>query len=57
MTPGSHHQLDRVDEPSAIALIRSAIESRPVVIADGHHRYEIARIHRREHVASRSAMI
>lgn len=37
---GVRHELWRESRADAIAEIRAAIESEPVVIADGHHRYE-----------------
>ena len=48
---GVGHTLERIDAPDAIATIQTAIEAEPVVIADGHHRYEIARIFRAERQA------
>jgi uncharacterized protein (DUF1015 family) len=36
------HSLWVLDDPAAIERIRKALESAPVVIADGHHRYETA---------------
>ena len=38
----------RVDGPEDITAIREALESRPLYIADGHHRYETALNYRRE---------
>jgi uncharacterized protein (DUF1015 family) len=37
---GVLHELWRVDDAATIAEIRATVESEPVVIADGHHRYE-----------------
>ncbi|MBA2280514.1 MAG: DUF1015 domain-containing protein, partial [Acidimicrobiia bacterium] len=34
------HAAWRVDDPDAVAAIRAAVASAPVVIADGHHRYQ-----------------
>ncbi len=34
------HEIWRIDEPSQVAAIRRLCESTPVVIADGHHRFE-----------------
>ena len=45
---GVEHLLERISDSTAIDALRRLIESRPVVIADGHHRYEIARVHRRQ---------
>jgi uncharacterized protein (DUF1015 family) len=52
---GVAHQLERIVDPAAIAAIQTAIESNPVVIADGHHRYEISRVYRRERQAAGEA--
>ena len=43
---GVVHTVWRVTDPSRITSIRAAIEPRPVVIADGHHRYETSLAHR-----------
>lgn len=51
---GVIHELIPVDDPDAIAAITRLVASTPVVIADGHHRYETAtfyRAERREHGA------
>ncbi len=45
---GVRHQLWVLDDPLAIAQVRDAVEASPVVIADGHHRYETARTYRDE---------
>ncbi len=45
---GVRHQLWVLDDPVAIAEVRDLIEASPVVIADGHHRYETARAYRDE---------
>jgi uncharacterized protein (DUF1015 family) len=37
---GVGHELWCVDDPAAIAAVVDAVQSAPVVIADGHHRYE-----------------
>lgn len=39
---GTHHRLWAVTAPAAIAAIGQVVASAPVVIADGHHRYETA---------------
>jgi uncharacterized protein (DUF1015 family) len=39
---GVVHSLWVIDDPAAIAAISSAVAQTPVVIADGHHRYETA---------------
>ncbi|MGI8758817.1 MAG: DUF1015 family protein [Acidimicrobiales bacterium] len=49
---GAHHRLWRVTAPAALEAVASLVGSAPVVIADGHHRYETALAHRdrrREH--------
>ncbi|MGH9118123.1 MAG: DUF1015 family protein [Acidimicrobiales bacterium] len=37
---GVDHSLWRLSEPAAIDAIRAAVAAAPLVIADGHHRYE-----------------
>lgn len=39
---GVRHQLWVVDDPTTMASITDAVASAPVVIADGHHRYQTA---------------
>lgn len=39
---GVHHRLWRVDSPAAVEAMAETVGSAPVVIADGHHRYETA---------------
>lgn len=39
---GTHHRLWRVSAPAMTDAISSVVASAPVVIADGHHRYETA---------------
>ena len=43
---GVTHSAERVVDPDRIAAIQDAVQSSPVVIADGHHRYEVARRYR-----------
>ncbi len=45
---GVDYVLARVTEPSSIQSIRRFMETRPTVIADGHHRYETALEYRRQ---------
>ena len=45
---GVEHSVERVTDPNRIDAIRNAVSSSPVVIADGHHRYAIARTFRDE---------
>jgi uncharacterized protein (DUF1015 family) len=39
---GVAHELWVIDEPAVVEMIRETVASSPVVIADGHHRYETA---------------
>ncbi len=43
---GVTHAVWVVTDPSRISAIRAAIEPHPIVIADGHHRYETSLAHR-----------
>jgi uncharacterized protein (DUF1015 family) len=45
---GTTHELARLVAPAAIDAIRGFMADRPVVIADGHHRYETALTYRDE---------
>jgi uncharacterized protein (DUF1015 family) len=45
---GVRHQIWVVDDPLAVEAVRQAVDSSPVVVADGHHRYETARTYRDE---------
>ncbi len=45
---GVEYTLARVTDPEAVSAIAGFLESRPVVIADGHHRYETALAYRDE---------
>jgi uncharacterized protein (DUF1015 family) len=45
---GIHHTLARLRDATAIAQVRAFLAERPVVIADGHHRYETALAYRDE---------
>ncbi len=49
---GVRHTLERVDDPVRIGAIEAAVGAAPVVIADGHHRYEVARTYRAERRAA-----
>ncbi|HEX2274759.1 MAG TPA: DUF1015 domain-containing protein [Acidimicrobiales bacterium] len=49
---GVHHRLWRVTRPAVIDAIRQTVASAPVVIADGHHRYETALAYRDERRAA-----
>ena len=39
---GVHHRLWRITQPGIVSAVADAVASAPVVIADGHHRYETA---------------
>lgn len=39
---GVRHQLWVVDDPATLDAVRTAVGSSPVVLADGHHRYQTA---------------
>lgn len=45
---GVRHRFERVTDAGRLAAISEAVASRPVVIADGHHRYSISRTYRDE---------
>jgi uncharacterized protein (DUF1015 family) len=45
---GVTHRVERVDDPARVRSIASLVGSAPVLIADGHHRYAIARTFRDE---------
>jgi len=49
---GIEHRLVAIEAPDAIAAIRAFLAERPVVIADGHHRYETALAYRNERRAA-----
>jgi uncharacterized protein (DUF1015 family) len=46
---GEGHRLWRVDDRDAVAAVQAVLAPRPVVIADGHHRYESALAYARRH--------
>lgn len=52
---GVEQTLAPVRDPEAVASIRSFLAERPVVIADGHHRYETALTHRDQRRAAGEA--
>jgi uncharacterized protein (DUF1015 family) len=52
---GVIHQLDRIDDPARVEAIHAAVASAPVLIADGHHRYGVARQYRDERRAEGGA--
>ena len=45
---GTRHRLWRVGDPDAIAAVHGALERTELLIADGHHRYETARVYAQE---------
>ena len=45
---GTTHRLWRVADPGATAAVRDALRDAELLIADGHHRYETARVHHAE---------
>ncbi len=45
---GVRHQLWVLSDPDAIAAVGAALAAAPVVLADGHHRYETARAYQAE---------
>ena len=49
---GTEHRVVAIDAPDAIEAIRRFLADRPVVIADGHHRYETALAYRDERRAA-----
>jgi uncharacterized protein (DUF1015 family) len=48
---GVVHELWVVDDPGTVAAVGEAVAASPLVIADGHHRYETARTYAGEHGA------
>jgi uncharacterized protein (DUF1015 family) len=49
---GTEHALWVIDDPETIAALSDAVASRPVVVADGHHRYETSLAYRDERRAA-----
>lgn len=47
-TEGVHHRIWRITQPGIVEAITEAVGSAPLVIADGHHRYETALVYREE---------
>lgn len=39
---GVLHEVWRIDDPARLAAIGEAVDAQPVIVADGHHRYEVA---------------
>jgi uncharacterized protein (DUF1015 family) len=49
---GVLHQLWQVNDPDVIELVRSKMQDKKLIIADGHHRYETALTYRNERRAA-----
>jgi uncharacterized protein (DUF1015 family) len=45
---GTVHRLWRIADPDAARTVHDALQGRELLIADGHHRYETARVHHEE---------
>jgi uncharacterized protein (DUF1015 family) len=45
---GTVHRLWRVDDPEAIETVKRTLKGTELLIADGHHRYETARVYQQE---------
>jgi uncharacterized protein (DUF1015 family) len=45
---GTVHKLWRIDDAGAIEAFQAALKSTELLIADGHHRYETARVYQQE---------
>jgi uncharacterized protein (DUF1015 family) len=45
---GTVNRLGRVDDPAAIAAVQEVVGGTELLIADGHHRYETARVYAEE---------
>lgn len=45
---GVHHRLWRVTQPGVVEAIASAVASAPVIVADGHHRFEVGNAYKAE---------
>jgi uncharacterized protein (DUF1015 family) len=45
---GTRNRMWRIAEPDAIAAVQEALRERELLIADGHHRYETARVYAEE---------
>ncbi len=52
---GVRHRLWRVDDPDLIGAVREPVGRQPFFIADGHHRYEVAREYLRRKVSASSS--
>lgn len=54
---GEEHRLWRITDPAAIAAVQALMAPRPVIIADGHHRYETAVEYARAHPEAREKLM
>ncbi|MEX2253803.1 MAG: DUF1015 domain-containing protein [Acidimicrobiia bacterium] len=54
---GVRHEIGLIDDPERIEKVRAVVRSRPVVLADGHHRFETACTYRAESASSGSDAI
>jgi uncharacterized protein (DUF1015 family) len=52
---GVRHELWVLDDPETIDAVRESVATSPLVVADGHHRYETALTYRREPVRPESS--
>lgn len=52
---GIRHELWRLDDPDRVAEVTAAVAAQPVLIADGHHRLEVANGYRAEEGAAPGA--
>jgi uncharacterized protein (DUF1015 family) len=52
---GTRHRLWRVADPGALGAVREALAGVELLIADGHHRYETARVYAQEQGAAPGA--
>jgi uncharacterized protein (DUF1015 family) len=48
-TAGTRHELTLITDPETLARLRTAVASAPLVLADGHHRFETACAYRDDH--------
>jgi uncharacterized protein (DUF1015 family) len=54
---GEHHKLWRITDEATIAGVAARLAERPVIIADGHHRYETAVDYARRNPAARDKLM
>lgn len=54
-TDGTRHRLWQLTDPAALAAVSAAVDSAPVLIADGHHRYETSLTYQAERRAGGDA--